>query len=381
MTGPAIYVDVSSAVHAKAGLGRYAASLVGALRPQLGQRLHLFQNSLGTVRPLAGWEGYPTRGVRWGYKPWRALVSAGQLVRWPMDGLIPGAGLFHATEHLLPFFRHVPTVLTVHDLIFERFPEHHKILNYAYLRTMMPLFCRRASAIISVSEATRSDLVACYGLDPGRITVIPEAAAEHFRPQPAELVAAVRRRYGLPTRYILAVSTIEPRKNLGRLLDACGPLLAADLADALVLVGKRGWLYESFFQHLATLPWREKVILPGFIADDDLPAVYSGALVTVQPSLYEGFGLPVLEAMACGSPVCSSSASSLPEVGAAAAQYFDPQNTGEITMVLRQVLEDAGLHASMRERGLARAALFSWQRAAEQTVALYGRVLGDHRGG
>ena len=370
-----VYVDVSSAVHAKAGLSRYAESLVRELKPLLGTRLCLFQNSLGRRGPLPGWEGYPTKGTTLGYKPWRMAVWLGQIFYWSMDRLVPGAELFHATEHLLLPLKNIPTVLTVHDLVFERYPQYHKIWNYTFLRSAMPLFCQRATAIIAISEATKADLQALYGLDPAKITVIPEAAAARFGPQPTERVEAARRRYGLPPRYILSVGTIEPRKNLTRLVDACRPILEMGLSDGLVIVGSKGWLYEGFFEHLEKLPWRDKVILPGFVADEDLPAVYCGALVTVQPSLWEGFGLPVLEAMACGCPVCASNISSLPEVGGDAVRYFDPTHTEEISSVLADVLRDAELRREMRQRGLARSAAFSWRHTAERTVALYEQVL------
>jgi len=373
-----IYVDISCAVHAKAGLKRYAENLVRELRFLLGPRLRLFQNSQGQREPLPGWEDWPTRGVRWGYKPWRLAVWMAQGIRWPMDQLVPGAALFHATEHLLPYLRRPPTVLTVHDLIYERFPAYHKKLNHTFLHAAMPLFCERATAIIAISSATRDDLQHYYGIDESQVTIIPEAAAAHFEPQSPEQVDAVRRRYNLPRHYMLTVGTIEPRKNLERLVDACGPLFASGRADGLVIVGSRGWLYEGFFAHLAQSPWRDRVILPGFVADEDLPSLYAGAMVTIQPSLYEGFGLPVLEAMACGSPVCASRASSLPEVGANAARYFDPYSHEEITTTIRQVLDDSALREQMRRDGLARAALFSWERTAQETLNLYGRVMAQH---
>jgi glycosyltransferase involved in cell wall biosynthesis len=275
----------------------------------------------------------------------------------------------------LPYLARIPTVLTVHDLIFERYPQYHKFFNYTYLRATMPLYCRRATTIIAISEATKADLIHFYSIDSAKINVIPEAAAPRFVPQDTELVEAVRRRHGLPPRYVLAVGTIEPRKNLARLVDACGPLLDEGLLDGLVLVGSKGWLYEGFFQHLEASPYRNKVILPGFVADEDLPAVYGGALVTAQPSLCEGFGLPVLEAMACGSPVCASGTSSLPEVGGDAARYFDPEDTEEMTAVLRALLVDADLRHTLSQRGLERAALFSWRRTAEQTLAVYKHIL------
>lgn len=374
----AIYVDVSSAVHGKAGLARYAESLVTALQPLLGERLRLFQNSLGRVGPLRGFEDAATEGVREGYRTWRGRVLAHQLLGIRQDGLLPDGELFHATEHLLPCLRTMPTVLTVHDLIFERFPQYHKFKNYAYLRLAMPLYCRRATAIIAVSEATKKDLMALYGVPEAKITAIPEAADPRFAPTEPDLIRRTCEQYGLPERYILAVGTIEPRKNLTRLADACGPLFAEGLADALVLVGSKGWLTEGFFQHIEQLPWRDRIIRPGFVADAYLPAVYAGACVTVQPSLYEGFGLPLLEAMACGCPTCASNVSSLPEVGGDASLYFDPERTDDISQCLRRVLTEPALAEELTARGLARAASFSWERIARETLALYTKLLASY---
>lgn len=371
----AIYVDTSSAVHGKAGLGRYAANLARELRALLGDRLRLFQNSLGQRGPLEGWEGAPPEGVRWGYRAWRSIVWMGQELRVSMDGLLPGAELFHATEHLLPPFRQIPTVLTVHDLIFERLPEHHKFFNRHYLKAAMPLYCRRADAIIAISEHTKADLIALYDVPAAKVTVIPEAAAPHFQPQTPQRVAEVRGRYGLPARYAVTVGTIEPRKNLSLLLDSCAPLFEAGSLDGLVIVGSKGWLTEGFFAKLSTYAQRDHVILPGYVADDDLPAVYAGAAVTVQPSLYEGFGLPLLEAMACGSPVCASGTTSLPEVGGDAARYFDPTGVLDMTTTMQAVLEDEALAAEMRQAGLERAASFTWRRTALETCAVYDRLL------
>ena len=369
-----VYVDVSSAVHAKAGLGRYTGSLVRALRPLLGDRLRLFQNGLGRRGPLPEPDSGQMAGVKWGYKPWRVIVSARHALRWSMDDLLPDAELFHATEHLLPPLRHVPTVLTVHDLVFERYPRYHKVMNLLYLKAMMPMFCARADAIVSVSQSTKADLIALYGVSPDQIHVVPEAAGKHFAPQTPERVAACRERYWLPDRYIVSVGTIEPRKNLSRLVDACSALFADRLIDGLVLVGARGWLYDDFFRHLEAFPWRERVILPGFVPDADLPAVYAGALLTVVPSLYEGFGLPVLEGMACGSPVCASNSSSIPEVCGHAARLFDPTSVEEMTHVLRTVLQDEGLRSELQKAGLRRSSEFSWDRTAKETIGVYERV-------
>jgi glycosyltransferase involved in cell wall biosynthesis len=381
-----IYLDVSAAVHRRAGLGRYAESLARALVARAsgdsggsrgGQTYGLFYNRERGVEPLPGLDHLPTRTVALGYKPWRMLVWIGQLLRIGFDRLLPGASLFHATEHLLLPLRSAPTVITVHDLIFRHLPEHHKPLNRWYLNLALPLYCRRATHVIAISESTRNDLVAAYRLPPERITVIHEAADPRFRPQPPDRVAAVRGRYGLPGRYLLFVGTIEPRKNLTRLLHAFEPLRKEGLTDALVVVGKRGWLYGDFFAELERSPVREAVILPGFVPDEHLPAVYAGAQALVFPSLYEGFGLPTLEAMACGTPVACSDTASLPEVGGDAALYFDPTSEDAILQTLRRLLSDAELQEELARRGLTRASHFSWDRVAAETEAVYRAVMDE----
>ncbi|MDY7078184.1 MAG: glycosyltransferase family 1 protein, partial [Chloroflexota bacterium] len=165
--------------------------------------------------------------------------------------------------------------------------------------------------------------------------------------------------------------TIEPRKNLMRLLTAFETVHAEGLSDGLVIVGKRGWLYDDFFAALERSPARDAVIFPGYVPDDDLPAIYAGAQASIFPSIYEGFGLPVLEAMACGTPVAASNGSSIPEVGGEAALYFDPTDTEALTEAIRTVLDDADLRADLRQRGFEQAARFSWERAAEATTRVY----------
>ena len=372
-----IYVDISAAVHRRAGLGRYAESLTRALVAQDADRYGVFYNRERGIQPLPGLERLPARTVGLGYKPWRMAVWLGQLGRVGLDRLLPGAELFHATEHLLPPLRSIPTVLTVHDLIFRHLPAHHKPLNRWYLNLVMPLYCQRATHIIAVSECTRRDLVTAYDLAPEKITVVHEAAASHFCPQSPEVIAAVRSRYGLPDRYLLFVGTIEPRKNLACLLPVFETIHAEGLSDGLVIVGRRGWLYDEFFARLERSPVRDAVSFPGYVLDEDLPAIYGGSQGLVFPSVYEGFGLPVLEAMACGTPVAASNASSLPEIGGDAALYADPLDVEGITKAVRRLLSDAELREHLRARGLERAAQFSWERAAARTRAVYERFLGS----
>ncbi|MBN1810833.1 MAG: glycosyltransferase family 4 protein [Anaerolineae bacterium] len=356
-------------------MGRYAESLTRALVSVDLGRYALFYNRERGIEPLAGLERLPTRTVALGYKPWRMLVWLGQLTRVGFDRLLPGAEIFHATEHLLLPLRSIPTVLTVHDLIFRHLPEHHKPLNRLYLNLTMPLYCRRADHIIVVSEHSKRDLISAYGIAAEKIAVVYEAAAPEFCLQSPQAVTAVRARYGLPDRYLLFVGTIEPRKNLSRLLTAFESVYAEGLVDGLVIVGKRGWLCGDFFARLEESPVREAVILSGYVPDDDLSAFYAGAQALVLSSVYEGFGLPVLEAMACGTPAVASNASSIPEIGGDAALYFDPLDVEAAVDAIRRLLRDGSLRDELRERGLAQAARFSWQRAAAETKAVYDAVM------
>jgi glycosyltransferase involved in cell wall biosynthesis len=279
-------------------------------------------------------------------------------------------------EHLLIPLRGIPTVLTVHDLLFHRLPEHHKVLNRWYLNWTMPLYCRRADHIIAVSHTTRRDLIDLYRIPPDKITVIYEAADPKFRPQSQEVIEAVRARHNLPERFLFYVGTIEPRKNLTRLLHAWEPLYQAGDAPPLVIGGKRGWLADEFFAALEASPCRENVTLTGYVPDADLPGLYGAATAFTFPSVYEGFGLPPLEAMACGTPVACSNTPSIAEVVGDAALLFDPEDIGAMRDVLRRILgpHHDDLRADLRARGLQRAAQFSWEQTARETLAVYGEL-------
>lgn len=370
-----VYIDVSAAVNSRAGLGRYTRSLANAMIGEMDTPPTLFYNRTGNAQVFPEWNRIPQRSITMGYKPWRMMVWQGQLTRMSFKRLVPGATLFHATEHLLMPLGSTPTVMTVHDLIFKLFPQHHKRLNYWYLNLAMPLFVKRADAIIAVSQATKNDLIRHYGTPDRKITVVHEAAAPHFRVVSDSEVNRVRAKYHLPDRFLLAVGTIEPRKNLSRLVDCLARLRRKYRDLGLVVVGAKGWMYGDFFAKIEEVGLQDAVILPGFVSDDDLPAVFRAATVYVMASLYEGAGLPVLEAMACGVPVVSSRESSMPELGADVARYFNPQDIDNMTAVLDMVLADKNLRVEMAATGPVRAARFSWERAARETMGVYRSVM------
>lgn len=371
-----IYIDISAAVHSKAGLGRYSERLAASLIARRPDRYALFYNQGRDGRfPESLPSDVPRRAVRWGYKPWRMAVLLAQAAHAGFDRLVPGVELFHSTEHLLLPLRGAPAVLTVHDLIYKLFPEYHKSLNYWYLNRAMPLYCARATAIIAVSEATKRDLVKFYGVDPAKVTVVYEAAAAHFQPPPPAWIARVRETYRLPEQFLIHLSTIEPRKNLLRLIEAFQIVRQTVPEMHLLLAGGRGWLYDDFFARIEAEGLGGVVRPLGWVPDDDLPAIIGAAALAVQPSLYEGFGLPILEHMACGQVVAASNSASHPEVGGAAAAYFDPVDAAEMAAVILHLLTDREEYARRRTLGLAQAARFSWERAAAETEAVYERLL------
>jgi glycosyltransferase involved in cell wall biosynthesis len=372
-----LYIDVTAGMHQHAGIARYAANLARAMVYHHGeeQPFGLFHLRNRKTRPISGLEGIPARTVRSGYKPWRMAVWMGQRLGIGFDRLLPDAALFHATEHLLMPLRDIPTVLTVHDLIYHLFPSYHRTMNYWYLNMAMPLYVQRADAIITISESSKRDLMRHYGVPEAKIRVIYEAASSRFRPASAEAVAEAKASYRLPNKYILALGTMEPRKNLNRLVDVLCMLREKDPDLALVIVGRAGWLYQDFFQHLEKLEDPRAVLLSGYVPDVDLPAVITGATAYVLASFYEGFGLPILEAMACGTPVICSNTSSMPELGGQAARYFDPHNVHDMFEAISTVLEDSDLRQEMRQRGFEQAARFSWKRTAQETLAVYEGVM------
>ena len=370
-------IDISAAVHARAGLGRYAEQLAHALISAEPDQYALFYNmgEDGRFPPSLTPFNLPQRHVSWGYKPWRMAILLAQMGNIPFNRLVPDATLFHSTEHLLMPLRGIPTVLTVHDLIFKLFPSYHKKLNYWYLNWAMPIYCRKADAIITISQASKQDIVEQYKIDPAKIHVVYEAPSSLFQPVSPARVSHIRQTYQLPDRYLIHLSTIEPRKNLSRMLDVLKALRQRFPSLSLVLAGGKGWLTDDFFAKIEADGLSDAVQVLGWVPDEDLPGILAGAELAVHPSLYEGFGLPVLEHMASGQVVAASNRSSLPEVGGEAAVYFDPTNIEEMTTVIRRLLTDRNEYKHRQQLGIQQAQKFSWKRTAAETTAVYEKVL------
>lgn len=265
-------------------------------------------------------------------------------------------------------------VTTVHDVSFRLRPEWFPVRDRLLLDWGLRSTLRAASAVLTGSQCTCADLQEIYGLPPERITVTPYALLPGFAPPAEHEAAAIRAQYRLPERYLLFVGVRQPRKNLPRTIRA---FLAArrdhSLPHRLAVVGKTGWCADETERTLAEAG--EAVIAPGYVPDDHLPALYAGADAFLFPSLYEGFGLPVLEAFACGTPVITSAVSSLPEVAGDAALLVDPTSEEEIARAIGRVIADAELRARLITAGRERLVRFDWRRTAEQTVAAYERAV------
>jgi glycosyltransferase involved in cell wall biosynthesis len=282
----------------------------------------------------------------------------------------------HFTNSLAPLRASCPIVITLHDMSLFVHARLHPLKSQLFVRPIIPAAARRAAAIITVSQHAKQEIVAGLKIPPEKVHVIYEAAAPQYRMiDDATELDRVRARYGLTRPFVLYVGTIEPRKNLTRLVAAFAQARRRCPDLELVLVGQLGWKYTSLFRAIEDLDLEHAVRRLGYVPNDDLPALYNLARLLAFPSLYEGFGLPVVEAMACGTPVLTSNGSSLAEIAAGASYLIDPLEVIDIAHGLVCLATDDNLHANLRAAGLARAAQFSWQRAAAETVRVYDAVV------
>ena len=355
----------------RTGVNRYIANLLDHLPAALGPDDEL----IAVGRPPApdggersrlgrAWQ-HPVARIAWEQSALPILATRG---RWD---------LLHSPVNVAPLLSPTRSVVTVHDLAFLTAAETMPSGRRRYLAALTARSVRRADRVIAVSESTRRDLARWFDLAPDRVSVTPLAADPRFRPSDAVTLSAFRAQNRIDRPYILSVGTREPRKNGALLVRAFADLSRAIPHD-LVMVGPAGWLGGELDQALAALPAavRERVRLTGFVEDADLPLWYGAAEVFAYPTRYEGFGLPVLEAMACGTPVVTSDVSSLPEVAGDAGLLIDPNDREQLATALRRIVTDPALAADLRRRGTQRAARYSWAETARLTVEAYRSALG-----
>lgn len=283
--------------------------------------------------------------------------------------------LCHFTNYVAPLSLSCPFVITVHDMSLFLYSRLQPRRSLWLVRSIIPAVAKRASAIITVSRSAQRDILKVLGLPPQKVHVVYSAAAESYRViKDTAQLQEVRRRYGLEVPFILSVSTIEPRKNLSRLVEAFAELRRQGRAEQLVLAGQVGWQYRPLLRQIEQIGLKNSVRLLGYVPPEYLPALYNLARAFAFPSLYEGFGLPALEAMACGVPVLTSNSSAMAEIGEDAAILVNPLCKEEIREGLLRLLTDDSLCEDLGRKGLTRAAQFSWDRAARETAAVYSKI-------
>ncbi len=360
-----------------AGINGYIAHLLHALPDadplfhytvMLGHQAMIDEHRRFTLRRTPFSTVHPLRRILW-----EQMIQPFSLWRARPD-------LLHALAFVSPVLSRVPSVVTVYDLSFIHYPQVLSSSRRLYLRLFTRRSCEQARRVIAISQSTARDLTDSFGIPPQKIDVAVPGVSERFCPLPPEDIARFRQENGLPDRFLFFVGTLEPRKNLSMLLRAYAQLPAGDRqAVHLVLAGGKGWMYDDIFRTMAELDLSDTVHLPGYLPADQLPLWYNAADAFVYPSIFEGFGLPVVEAMACGTPVLVSNVSSLPEAVGDAGRQLPPGDVSAWTEALAQVIHDAAWRDDFGERGRLWSRHFTWANTALQTVACYRKALQETR--
>ena len=365
-----IGIDASRAVTGqRTGTEAYAYFLIQALMPmaaEKGYRIRLYFNQPPPDRWLPQADHVEEVVI-----PFRRLWTHARLAR-ELNGRPPD--VFFTPAHIIPYSYRGPSVATVHDLGYSYFPEAHTRRQVAYLRWSTRHNGRRSRRVIADSSATKEDLQRLYDLNPAKIDVIYPGIDPNLRPvTDAEQLAEVQDKYGLTPPYLLYIGTLQPRKNLARLVDA---YISSNVPHQLVLAGKAGWRARSLLNKIESLDSdiRERILMTGYVANEEKAALISGAETLLFPSLYEGFGFPVIEGNACGTPVLCSNTSSLPEVAGDAALKVDPLDTEALATGIRRVTADEVLKKRLVMAGKANIRRFTWERTANDVLATLERA-------
>ena len=377
-------LDARTAVPHFPGIGRYVSNLASALTPLLtaGERLTILES------PTASGPGDGSSStLEWNQapKPLGTTVTAPVTPfdfrqHWLIPSLLKqlragGPALYHSPYYLMPYHPDLPTLLTFYDVIPLRFPQTVPIRARLFFRLAASLALRGTDHVVAISDAARTDLVSCFSVPASKVSVTPLAAGPQYRPQPAPEVDRVREKYNLPDQFILYLGINKPHKNLPALIDAYAQISSRH-APRLVIAGAWDSRYPHARERAARRQLHDAVRFLGPVDERDLPALYSAATLFVFPSLYEGFGLPVLEAMACGTPVACSNTASLAEISSEAALLFDPHSVTAIRDAMVELIEDGNQRTRRSEQGLARASGYTWQATAAATLRCYRKLMG-----
>jgi len=354
-----IAIDIQTTLGQPTGFGFYVSNLIANLQKEKGE------HELILLRPKTEKDFSTPQRFTWDQTTLPTLAKAAK------------ADLLHQPCFSAPFSFKGPVVITIHDIISILFPENIPFASRMFYSKWMPFAYRKATQIITISESTKADIQSILKIPEEKITVIPLAVDERFQdPIHKSDVAKVSKKLNLPEKYILHVGTLEPRKNLEFLIEAFAKSLeiAGNEDLALVITGKKGWYFEGLFAKVKQLKLGKKVIFTGYIDEEDKPALYRGARLFAFPSLYEGFGLPPLEAMASGVPVISSNTSSMPEVIGEAGILLSPRDKNGWVEAITKVNQDTDLRKKMIEKNKGQVATFSWANTAKKTIEVYQKA-------
>ena len=374
-----IGIDATALPQQPVGAGNYIIHLVRALAGVQSEfEFVVFLQRSGLS--LIGLE--PGPGLRYVVVPDRSPVRRllWEQVAFPRLAARSGVALLHSLHYTRPYRLNCPSVVTFHDMTFFLFPHLHTRSRRYFFPLAIRTSARRAQALIAVSESTRQDAIRLLALPPDRITATPLGVEEDFRPcRDVRLRRAVQEKYNLPAEFILYVGLIEPRKNLPLLIRAYKSLLESGRDIPLVLGGRFGWDSNRLIEEVRAFGMQERVLFTGYIPREDLPIVYNLASLFVYPTRYEGFGLPVLEALACGTPTITSAVASLPEIAGDAVAWTPPGDEQALAQTMAALLADSGWRQQLAAKGPEQAAQFTWKRTAQLTLQVYRRVLAANR--
>lgn len=359
------------------GIGRYTLNLYHHLAVYQDLKITLGFNRIAKDLSITdlpqGISENRCMNNRYPYKAIRKLLKPNFLYQVPFDfGHKVKYDVFHGTNFTYMPIQRGKKVVSIHDLAFMKYPHTTSKQIYSHHMKWVPYCAQHADHIITISEATKQDIIQLLSVRPEKITVTPLAAEEHFVPMYESDYHYIFNKYQLPNNYILFVGTVEARKNLLTIVKAYHHLIKHyDINFKLLIVGASGWKTSSLFQYIEEHGLQESILFTGYIEDADLPAIYNGAKLLVMPSWYEGFGLPLVEAMRCGIPVIGSNTSSIPEVIGEDGLLCNPHQPEEWAETIRMVMKDDSIYRSWCDYSLRRASLFDWKHTAEQTVNVY----------
>ena len=359
----------SEAGYRQAGIHQYISQVLRHLPREEGRLRYTIFTQQGRYLERPNLMTVPSR-----WPTERRLVRiAWEQIAWPWLAQYYRLDLLHSMAFVTPWVALRPTVVTVYDLSFMYYPESFPRGQRFYLRSQTARSVRQARRVITISESGRQDVHRFFGVPLTQVDVVRPGVEEVYRPFPISVVDQFRQEKGLPERFVLHVGTLQPRKNIPILLEALARLAQSDVC--LVLVGGKGWLFSEIFARVEALGLQDRVMFTGYVPGEELPLWYNAAAVLALPSLYEGFGMPIIEAMACGTPVVAADCSSMPEAIGEAGLLFEPEVVEELVERLTAVLQSPELAQELRQKGLKQAQQFSWKQAGEETAASYRRAL------